>query len=85
MLTAVAVITSLVLIGWLVFLAMKQRPVRAHTVSRGLAYVTGIYTFAFFLSMDLPQLIKVLASILLGALLIVLAAYLQRRRQINRE
>ncbi len=79
MLTAVAVVASLAFVGWLIFRAVKQKPVRAHTVTRGLAYVAGIYTFAFFLSMDIPQLVKILISILLGAALIVLAAYLQRR------
>ena len=85
MLTAVAVITSLAFIVWLIFLAVKQRTVKAHVVARGLAYVTGIYTYAFFLSMDLLQLAKVLVSILLGAMLIVLAAYLQRRRQADKQ
>ena len=79
MLTAAAVIASLVFIGWLVFRAVKQRPIKAHTISRGLAYVAGVFTFAFFLSMDIPELIKILVSILLGIVLIVLAAYLQRR------
>ena len=81
MLTAVAVLASLVLIGWLIYRAVKQKPVRAHTISRALAYLAGIYTFAFFLSMDIPQLIKIVVSILFGAILIVLAAFLQRRRQ----
>ncbi len=81
MLTAVAVLASLAFIGWLIYCAVKQKPVRAHTVTRVLAYVAGVYTFAFFLTMDIPQLIKIMVSILLGALLIVLAAYLQRRRQ----
>ncbi|MBA7469376.1 hypothetical protein ES705_28211 [subsurface metagenome] len=81
MLIVVAVLASLAFIGWLIYRAVKQKPVRAHTVTRVLAYVTGIYTFAFFLSMDIPQLVKIVASILLGAVLIVLAAYLQRRRQ----
>lgn len=80
MLTAVAVIASLGFIGWLVYRAVRQKPVKAHTVIRALAYVTAIYTFAFFLGMDLPQLIKILVSILLGAALIVLAALLQRRQ-----
>jgi flagellar basal body-associated protein FliL len=80
-LIVVAVLASLAFIGWLIYRAVKQKPVRAHTVTRVLAYVTGIYTFAFFLSMDIPQLVKIVASILLGAVLIVLAAYLQRRRQ----
>jgi sulfite exporter TauE/SafE len=80
-LTAVAVLASLAFFGWLIYRAVKQKPVRAHTVTRVLAYVAGIYTFAFFLSMDIPRLIQVVVSILLGAVLIVLGAYLQRRRQ----
>ncbi len=81
MLTAVAVLASLAFIGWLIYRAVRQKPIRAHTVTRVLAYVAGIYTFAFFLSMDIPQLVKIVVSILLGAVLIVLAAYIQRRRQ----
>ena len=81
MLIAVAALASLAFIGWLIYRAVKQKPVRAHTVTRVLAYVAGIYTFAFFLSMDIPRLIQVVVSILLGAVLIVLGAYLQRRRQ----
>ncbi|MFC2016838.1 hypothetical protein ACFLUD_00310 [Chloroflexota bacterium] len=80
MLTAVAVLASLTFIGWLLYRAVRQKPVRAHTIIRSLAYVAGIYTFAFFLSMDIPQLVRILVSILLGMALIVLAAYLQRRQ-----
>ena len=81
MLTAVAVLASLAFIGWLIYRAIKQKPVRAHTISRALSYVASLYTFAFFLSMDIPQLVKVVVSILLGMALIVLGASLQRRRQ----
>ena len=81
MLTVVAVLASLALFGWLIYRAVKQKPIRAHTVTRVLAYVAGIYTFAFFLSMGIPQLVKIVISILLGAALIVIAAYLQRHRQ----
>ena len=80
MLTAVAVLASLAFIGWLIYRVVKQKPIRAHTITRALAYVAGLYTFAFFLSMDIPQLVKILVSILLGMALIVLAAYLQRRQ-----
>ena len=85
MLTAVAVLASLAFIGWLIYRAVKQKPVRAHTVTRVLAYVAGVYTFAFFLTMDIPQLVKVMGSIFLGMVLIVLAAYLQRRRQTGKQ
>ncbi len=85
MLTAVAVLASLAFIGWLIYRAVKQKPVRAHTITRVLAYVAGVYTFAFFLTMDIPQLIKIVASIFFGAVLIILAAYLQRRRQTGKQ
>ncbi len=85
MLIVVAVLASLAFIGWIIYRAVKQKPIRAHTVTRVLAYVAGIYTFAFFLSMDIPQLVKIMVSILLGAVLIVLAAYLQRRRQQSKQ
>ena len=81
MLIVVAVLASLVFFGWLIYRAVRQKPVRAHTVTRVLTYVIGIYTFAFFLGMDLPQLVKVVVSIFLGMILIILAAYLQRQRQ----
>lgn len=80
MLIAVAVLASLAFIGWLIFRAVKQKPVRAHTICYALASLAGVYTFAFFLDMHIPELVKVVISILLGAALIVIAAYLQRRR-----
>jgi len=76
----VAVLASLAFIGWLIYRAVKGKPFKAHTVTYGVACVAGVFTFAFFLSMDIPQLIKILVSILLGMALIVLAAYLQRRQ-----
>jgi len=78
---AVAVLATLGFIGWLIYRAVRGRQVKAHTITYGIAVVTGIYTFTFFLSMDIPQLIKILVSIILGAILIVIAAYIQRRRQ----
>ena len=73
----------LAFIGWLIYRSVKGKPftLKAHTITYGLACVAGVFTFVFFLSMDIPQLVKVMASIFLGMVLIVLAAYLQRRRQ----
>ena len=79
--SAVAIIASLAFIGWLIYRAVRGKPFKAHNITYGLACVAGIFTFAFFLSMDIPQLIKVVASILLGMVLIIVAAYVQRRRQ----
>ncbi len=75
-----AVLATLGFIGWLIYRAVRGRQVKAHHVTYGIAVVTGIFTYAFFLSMDIPQLIKIVVSILLGMALIVLAALLQRRQ-----
>ena len=77
MLTAVAVLASLAFIGWLIFRAIRQKPIKAHTIARALAYVAGLYTF----SMNISRPLQVIVGILLGATLIVLGATLQRRRQ----
>jgi hypothetical protein len=75
----IAVLAALAFIGWLIFRAVKDKAVKAHFVSYGVAVVAGIFTYAYFLSLDFPQLIKIVASILLGIILIVVAALLQRR------
>ena len=81
---AVAVLASLAFIGWLIYRAIKGRPFKAHTITYGVAEVAGVYTYAFFLSMDIPQLIKIVVSIILGMILIFVAAYVQRRRQMGK-
>ena len=81
MLTAVAILASLAFIGWLVYRAVKGKTLKAHMVAYAVACVTGIFTLVFFLSMDIPQLVKIVVSIFLGIALIILAAYFQRRRQ----
>ncbi len=80
---AVAVLASLAFVGWLIYRAVKRKPFKAYVVSYGVACVAGVFTYAFFLNMDIPQLVKIVASIFLGMALIVLAAYLQRRRQLG--
>lgn len=81
MLITVAVLASLAFIGWLIFRAVKGKPFKAHTISYAIASLTGVYTYAFFLGMAIPQLFKVVVSILLGVALIIVAAYLQLRRR----
>ena len=80
-LVTLAIFASMGLIAWLIYRAIKHRTFSAHTISYALAILAGIFTYAFFLNMDLPQLLKILASILFGAALIFLAAYLQLRRR----
>ncbi len=79
MAATVAVLATLAFIGWLIYRAVRSKLIKAHTVAYGVACVTGVFTLAYFFSMDIPQLIKILVSILLGLLLIIFAAYLQRR------
>lgn len=83
MLATIAVILSLVFIGWLIWWAVKKKAFSAHTVMYLLSTLAGVYTLAFFLSMDIPRTIKVVVSIVLGVSLIFLAAYLQRRKEAN--
>jgi len=75
-----AILASLGFIGWVIYRAVKGKPIKAHVVSYAVACVTGIFTLAYFLTMDIPQLIKIVVSIFLGIALIILAAYLQRRQ-----
>ena len=80
MVIGVGIILSLVFIGWLVWWAVKRRPVKAHMVMYGLSWLTGIFTLAFFLDMDMEKIVKILVCIVLGAALIFLAGHLQRRQ-----
>jgi hypothetical protein len=76
---SVAVIGSLAFIGWLIWRAAKRKPIKAHLVSYILACIAGVFTFTFFLTMDIPEVVKILASIILGGALIFIAAWFQRR------
>ncbi|MFC2060712.1 hypothetical protein ACFLTZ_06490 [Chloroflexota bacterium] len=78
---AIAILLSLVFIGWIIYRAVKRQAINAHLVMYGLSWLAGIYTITFFLSMDIPRIIKVLVCIILGATLIFIASYYQRKRQ----
>jgi len=77
---SIAMLATWGLIGWLIYRAVKGRQVKAHHIAYGIAVVTGIFTYGFFLSMNILSPVKILVSILLGMALIVLAAFLQRRQ-----
>jgi hypothetical protein len=85
MLIAIAVVLSLVFIGWLIWRAVKRKPIKAHLVMYGISCLSGIFTLAFFLNMDITRIIKVLVCIVLGVILVFLAAWLQRRRQVSKQ
>ena len=79
MVVAIAVLACLAFIGWIIFRAVKDKSIKAHFVSYGVAVITGVFTYAYFLSMDFPQLIKIVVSIFLGIILIIIGALYQRR------
>jgi tryptophan-rich sensory protein len=81
MLIVIAVLLSLALIGWLIYRAVKKKSIKAHLILYWLSALSGIFTLGFFLTMDIPRIAKILVCIVLGAALIFLAAYSQRRRQ----
>lgn len=77
----IAVLALLGFIAWLIHRAVAGRPIKVHTVFYGIACVTGIFTYVFFLGMDILDIVKIGVSILLGIVLIALAAISTGRRQ----
>lgn len=76
---AVGIIASLAFIGWLIWRAARKKSIKAYMVMYGLSCIAGVFSFAFFLNMDLPKMGKILVCIILGAALIFVAAWFQRR------
>lgn len=79
MLYFIGIVLSLAFIGWLIWHAAKKKVVKAYMAMYGLSCVAGIFTLAFFLTMDMSKTIKILACIIFGVILIYLAARLQQR------
>jgi hypothetical protein len=75
----IAVLATLAFIVWIIVRAVRVKTIKAHFVSYGIAVIAGIFTYAYFLSLDFPQLLKIVVSIVLGIILIVLGALYQRR------
>lgn len=81
MLIPLAIILSSGFVGWLIWRAVKKKSIKVHLVMYGLSVLTGILSIVFFMTMDLPTIAKVLSVIVLGGVLIFLAARMQRRKQ----
>jgi hypothetical protein len=76
----------LALIGfvvWGIIRAVKNKGIKAHNVAYVLAILSGIFTYGYILNLDFPILIKVVASIFLGIVLIVFGALYERRRTVK--
>jgi chromate transport protein ChrA len=83
MFIALAIILAAGFVGWLIWRAVKGKQIRVHLVMYGLCALSGIYAIVFFMNMDIPTIAKVLTAIVLGGVLISLAARQQRRKQQN--
>jgi len=82
-LTVIGIILSLAFVGWVAWRAAKRKAVKAHMAMYGLSCMAGIFTLAFFLTMDVSKMIKILVCIILGSTLIYVAARLQQRAKVN--
>ena len=69
----IATFAVLGFIGWLIYRAVRGRQVKAHHITYGIAVITGIFTYGFFLSMNILQPVKIVIRMLCG-LDLVLAA-----------
>ena len=75
----IAVILVLAFIGWVIWRLAKGKPINAHMVMYGLCLGTGIFTIAFFMGMDIPKMAKIVICIVIGLILIFVAAWRQQR------
>jgi len=81
MITAISIGLSAGFIGWLAWRAIKKQPMKIHLVMYGIAVIAAILSIAFFMTMDIPTIAKVLSAIILGGVLIYLAGRTQRHKQ----
>jgi hypothetical protein len=74
------VLAVLGFIAWAIVRTVKNKGIKAHNIAYGLSIIAGIFTYGYILSLDFPILIKVVASIFLGIILIIFGAVYQRRK-----
>jgi hypothetical protein len=77
------VLATLGFIVWMIVRAIRNKGIRAHNISYGLAIIAGIFTYGYILSLDFPILIKVVASIFAGIILIIFGALYERRKAVK--
>jgi len=78
---ALAIILAAGFVGWLIWRVVRGKQIKVHQVMYGLCALSGIYSIVFFMNMNVPTIAKVSTGIVLGAVLIIIAARLQRRKQ----
>jgi len=85
MLYFIGTVLVIAFIVWLIRRAAKKKAIKAYMVLYGLSCMAGIFTLAFFLTMDISKMIKILVCIIFGVVLIFLAARLQQRAKANQD
>jgi hypothetical protein len=83
MMGALILILVLAILGffiWMIVRAIKNKGIKPHNISYALSIISGIFTYGYILSLDYPILVKVIASIFIGLILIIFGALYQKRR-----
>lgn len=81
----IGTVLVLAFIGWLIWRVATKKGIKAYMVLYGLSCMAGIFTLAFFLSMDISKMIKILACIIFGGIFIFIAARLQQRAKASQD
>lgn len=81
----IGTVLVLAFIGWLIWRVAAKKGIKAYMVLYGLSSMAGIFTLAFFLSMDISKMIKILACIIFGSIFIFIAARLQQRAKASQD
>jgi hypothetical protein len=80
MVIGIAFLATLAFIGWIIVRAIRSKSIKAHSISYGISVVAGVFTYGYLLSLDFPQLFKIVASIVVGIILIIFGALYQRSK-----
>ena len=75
---AIAVLGSIAFIAWMIWRAVREKSLSAHVVSYGIAILAAVFTYGYFLSLGIDALLKIVVSIVVGVILIFIAAARQR-------
>ena len=88
----VSILALIAFIAWVIYRAVNaqksgrqvQKVLNPHIVMYGLSCLAGVCSLAYFLNMeDISKFIKVIACVVLGIVLIVVASLNQRKRQVS--
>ncbi len=82
-LVLVLILAIIGFIIWGVVRAVKNQGIKPHNISYALSIIAAIFTYGYILSLDFSVLIKVVASIFVGIVLIIFGALRERRKAVK--